>query len=86
MRHPEELKRSLLRARFKLSILRGAAVVVDAVVLLVQCLVQDGSPDASRREERANDWSELDVAMVEDCWDWALELYLVGLEAIAQCQ
>lgn len=46
MHHPEELKRGFLGAWLESAVFGGAVVVVDPVVLLVQGLVEDGSPDA----------------------------------------
>lgn len=46
MHHAEELERGFLGAGLESAVFGGAVVVVDAVVLLVQGLVEDGSPDA----------------------------------------
>ncbi len=50
---------------------------------MVQGAVEDAAAEGVRGEHAGNEWLEFHVSVVEFWWDWALELELVGLEAIA---
>ena len=62
--------------------MEGAAVkVVDALVLVMECLVQNSTSQALGLEHARDKWLKFDVAMVELPRDRSSQLHLNGLEA-----
>ena len=77
----KELERHLARGRRERAIDGVLAVIIDAVVLVVQGTMEDPATDGFASEHTLHKRLELYIAVVEGCGNWACELDLVCLEA-----
>ena len=83
--HVEELERHLPAWPIReIAGFGGLCEVVDTLVLMVECRMQDATSGASPREHAADKLFEIDITMVELVGDGPLELYLIRLKACRQ--
>ena len=80
----EEFEGEVFRGRREGTVFGVAIVVIDAVVLVMQGVVEDAAPEGGRSKHTLDEGSELDVAVVERGRDGAGELDLIGLKAVAK--
>ena len=77
----EEFEGEVFGGRGEGTVFGGAVVVVDAVVLVMEGVVEDAAAEGGCCEHAFDEGFEFDVAVVEGLWDGAGELDLVGLKA-----
>ena len=70
--------------RWERAVFGGAVVVIDAVVLVMQGVVEDAATEGGCGEHTFDERFEFDVAVVEGSRDGASELDLVGLKAVGK--
>ena len=80
----EEFEGEVFGGRGDRTVFGRAVVVVNAVVLVMQGVVEDATTEGGRGEHTFDEGFEFDVAVVEARWDWAGELDLVGLKAVGK--
>lgn len=77
----QELLRQVDRRRVKHPIDREAIIVIDTVVLMVECSVEDSASQAVGGEHACDEGPELDISMVERGRNGSRKLELNSLEA-----
>ena len=80
----EEFEGEVFGGRWEGTVFGIAVVVIDAIVLVMQGVVEDAALEGGRSKHTLDERSELDVAVVEAGRDGAGELDLVGLKAVAK--
>ena len=78
----KEFEGEVFGGRWEGTIFGRAVVVIDAIVLVMQGVVEDATTEGGRGEHTFDEGFEFDVTVVEAGWDGAGELDLVGLEAV----
>ena len=80
----EEFESEVFGGRGEGTVFGGAVVVVDAVVLVMEGVVEDAAAEGGCCEHAFHKGFEFDVAVVKGVWDGAGELDLVGLKAVGR--
>ena len=78
----EKFEGEVFGGRWEGTVFGRAVVVVNAVVLVMQGVVEDAATEGGRGEHALDEGFEFDVAVVEASWDGTGELDLVGLKAV----
>ena len=80
----EEFEGEVFGGRWEATVFGVAVVVIDAIVLVMQRVVEDAALEGGRSKHTFDEGSEFDVAVVEAGRDGPGELDLVGLKAVAK--
>lgn len=80
----EEFEGEVFGGRWEDTVFGSAVEVVDAVVLVMQGVVEDATTEGGRGEHTFDKGFEFDVAVIEAGWDGAGKLDLIGLKAVGK--